>query len=58
MKWFLLQSKLYKIMLYIMLIIVINLLFKCDLQYKKYTRDIPNLFFFTNDLVENFYSFE
>lgn len=38
MKWFLLQSKLYKIML----IIIINLLFKCNLQYKKYTRDIPN----------------
>lgn len=44
MKWFLLQSKLYKIMLYIMLIIIINLLFKCDMQYKKYTRDIPNFF--------------
>lgn len=41
-----------------MLIILINLLFKYDMQFKKYTRDIPNLFFFTNDLEENFYSFE
>lgn len=32
MKWFLLQSKLYKIVLWIMLIILINFLFKCDMQ--------------------------
>lgn len=51
MKWFLLQSKLYKIMLYIMLIIILTF-------YLNVICSIPNLFFFTNDLVENFYSFE